>query len=350
MQRPVSASPGSESDSDWDVSGKNSTGNQVTRKRKRTKKVCFQQVCTFCEGYHEFVSQMSRSSSESNSDESEDDSDDNDASKDAIGNGGPSSAPQAAPIAVPAAITTTRKPLEESAKSDAEEGEVSSQGSDDDDDSDSSSDSEFNDGFDDCLMGDSDDRARLEGLSEKERETEIFKRIERRDVMRTRWEIERKLRQAKKAERDKDKTVTPAEKKKKEERKRRKKRAKIAAAAAAAARPAVKEMPPPSVLPPIQKFSVPAEQWKEEMKPPFSGTQSTTASSTSFAMPLDDEAENWDDEPNFVDPKERSKERKKTVEANKTDDKRSNAMALLKAKREGKLKRGMYTLLCRNAF
>lgn len=42
----------------------------------------------------------------------------------------------------------------------------------------------------------------------------------------------------------------------------------------------------------------------------------------------------------FFDPKERSKERKKNVEANKTDDKRTNAMALLKAKREGKQKRG----------
>lgn len=41
----------------------------------------------------------------------------------------------------------------------------------------------------------------------------------------------------------------------------------------------------------------------------------------------------------YFDPKERSKERKKNVEMNKTDDKRSNAMALLKARREGKQKR-----------
>lgn len=278
---------------------------------------------------------MSRSSSESNSDETDDDSDDT--SKDA---GSVTTSAQPALIVIPVAISATKKPVEED-KSEVEEGEVS-----DDDDSDSSSDSEFNDGFDDSLMGDSDDRARLEGLSEKERETEIFKRIERRDVMRTRWEIERKLRQAKKAERDKDKTITPAEKKKKEERKRRKKRAKIAAAAAAAARPVVKEMPPPSVLPPIPKFSVPADQRKEDMKPVLSATQASAASSASSATPMDEE-ENWDDEPNFVDPKERSKERKKTVEANKTDDKRSNAMAMLKAKREGKLKRGMYTLYCK---
>lgn len=41
----------------------------------------------------------------------------------------------------------------------------------------------------------------------------------------------------------------------------------------------------------------------------------------------------------YFDPKERSKERKKNVEMNRTDDKRSNAMAALKAKREGKQKR-----------
>lgn len=41
----------------------------------------------------------------------------------------------------------------------------------------------------------------------------------------------------------------------------------------------------------------------------------------------------------YFDPKERSKERKKNVEMNKTDDKRSNAMAALKAKREGKQRR-----------
>lgn len=42
----------------------------------------------------------------------------------------------------------------------------------------------------------------------------------------------------------------------------------------------------------------------------------------------------------YFDPKERSKERKKNVEMSKSDDKRSNAMAMLKAKREGKAKRG----------
>lgn len=52
----------------------------------------------------------------------------------------------------------------------------------------------------------------------------------------------------------------------------------------------------------------------------------------------------------YFDPKERSKERKKNVEANKTDDKRTNAMALLKAKREGKQKRGKFFFIAVNAL
>lgn len=68
----------------------------------------------------------------------------------------------------------------EKANSEPEEGEVS-------DSSGSSSEEEFNDGYDDQLMGDAEDRARLAGLTEKERETEIFKRIEQRELMKTRY-------------------------------------------------------------------------------------------------------------------------------------------------------------------
>lgn len=100
-------------------------------------------------------------------------------------------------------------------KSELEEGQVSS------DESSESSDSEFNDGYDENLMGDEEDQARLQALSEKERETEIFKRSERRDALRRRWEIEQKLRQAKRAERAKDKSKSPVDKKKKEERRKR---------------------------------------------------------------------------------------------------------------------------------
>lgn len=91
-----------------------------------------------------------------------------------------------------------------------EEGQVSS------DESSDSSDSEFNDGYDENLMGDEEDQARLQALSEKERETEIFKRSERRDALRRRWEIEQKLRQAKRAERAKDKSKPKLDKIKKE--------------------------------------------------------------------------------------------------------------------------------------
>jgi len=62
----------------------------------------------------------------------------------------------------------------------------SGSGSDSSSFSSSSSDFKFDDGYDDDLMGDEEDRKRLNGLSEKERETEIFKRTEQRDIIRTR--------------------------------------------------------------------------------------------------------------------------------------------------------------------
>lgn len=46
---------------------------------------------------------------------------------------------------------------------------------------------EFNDGYDENLMGDEEDQARLAQMTEKEREQEIFKRIEQREVMKTRY-------------------------------------------------------------------------------------------------------------------------------------------------------------------
>lgn len=108
-----------------------------------------------------------------------------------------------------------KKDSDDDEKSELEEGQVSS------DESSDSSDSEFNDGYDENLMGDEEDQARLQALSEKERETEIFKRSERRDALRRRWEIEQKLRQAKRAERAKDKLKAPRDKKKKEKNKQR---------------------------------------------------------------------------------------------------------------------------------
>uniref|UniRef100_A0A1B0CCY9 Putative rna polymerase-associated protein rtf1 n=1 Tax=Lutzomyia longipalpis TaxID=7200 RepID=A0A1B0CCY9_LUTLO len=250
--RLASASPqqnSSGSDSDWG-SGKNGQ----TRRKKRTKK-------------------MSKSSSESG--EASDSDTDGDAER---------TAPQ---HQEPPTGGGSQDDEEEDEKSELEEGQVST-------DSESSSASEFNDGYDDNLMGDEEDRARLEALSEKERETEIFKRIERRDVMKTRWEIEKKLRQAKKAERAKDRKTEKKPKKKKE-------------------KPTIERLPPPKPIAHPPQIASPSPEKRPEESPGSA--------------------------PEYFDPKERSKERKKNVEANKTDDKRSNAMALLKARREGKQKR-----------
>uniref|UniRef100_A0A8C6L3J9 RTF1 homolog, Paf1/RNA polymerase II complex component n=1 Tax=Nothobranchius furzeri TaxID=105023 RepID=A0A8C6L3J9_NOTFU len=93
-----------------------------------------------------------------------------------------------------------------------EEGEVSdseSNSSSTSSDSDSSEDEVFRDGYGEDLMGDAEDRARLEQMTEKEREQELFNRIEKREVLKRRFEIKKKLKTAKKKEKE--------EKKKKQE-------------------------------------------------------------------------------------------------------------------------------------
>jgi len=45
---------------------------------------------------------------------------------------------------------------------------------------------EFDDGLDENLIRDDEDRKHLEQMTEKEREQELFNRIEKREVMRTR--------------------------------------------------------------------------------------------------------------------------------------------------------------------
>ncbi|XP_054714619.1 RNA polymerase-associated protein RTF1 homolog [Uloborus diversus] len=82
--------------------------------------------------------------------------------------------------------------------SEPEEGEVSDSESGSGEASDS--DDEFNDGYDENLMGDEEDKARLMQMTEKEREQEIYNRVEKREVLKTRFEIEKKLRLAKKKE------------------------------------------------------------------------------------------------------------------------------------------------------
>lgn len=67
-------------------------------------------------------------------------------------------------------------------------GEVSDSGGESDfSDSSELSQEEFNDGYDENLMGDEEDQARLAQMTEKEREQELFKRVEQREVMKTRY-------------------------------------------------------------------------------------------------------------------------------------------------------------------
>uniref|UniRef100_A0A131Z4J6 RNA polymerase-associated protein RTF1 n=1 Tax=Rhipicephalus appendiculatus TaxID=34631 RepID=A0A131Z4J6_RHIAP len=97
-----------------------------------------------------------------------------------------------------------------SSSSEPEEGEVSDSGGgssapaggsgSEDDDEDDPEEEEFNDGYDENLMGDEEDQARLAQMTEKEREQELFNRIEKREVLKTRFEIEKKLRLAKRNE------------------------------------------------------------------------------------------------------------------------------------------------------
>ncbi|TMW46675.1 hypothetical protein DOY81_008245, partial [Sarcophaga bullata] len=184
--------------------------------------------------------------------------------------------------------------------------------------SETSSDSEFDDGYDENLMGDEADRKRLSCLSEKERETEIFKRIEQRDIMRTRWEIEKKLKLARKSEKAKIKPKREAKVKEKGKKKKSK-----------------SVVPTESEILEENKNEIPKSQTLEDTEPLLpSGTSTSIELSRTTAG---DDQINATSE--YFDHKERSKERKKNVEMNRTDDKRSNAMALLKAKREGKAKR-----------
>uniref|UniRef100_A0A1A9WQF5 Plus3 domain-containing protein n=1 Tax=Glossina brevipalpis TaxID=37001 RepID=A0A1A9WQF5_9MUSC len=184
--------------------------------------------------------------------------------------------------------------------------------------SESSSESEFDDGYDENLMGDEEDRKRLSGLSEKERETEIFKRIEQRDIMRTRWEIERKLKLARRTEK--------AKKPKKKEKKSKK--------------PPKKEANKESK---INNFKEPiiSIQTNEIITQKSPSPLITDDAQDNIPNAESEETEKTDSVEDvrnaavdYYDHKERSKERKKNVEMNRTDDKRSNAMALLKAKHD----------------
>lgn len=185
-------------------------------------------------------------------------------------------------------------------------GEVSDSDESDSDSSDSQE--EFNDGYDENLMGDEEDRRRLEQMTEKEREQEIFKRIEQREVMKTRQAINNSKQ---------SKTIFFATK--------------------------IYDLTKLNCLHPhflcfllssycslklytLFRFEIEKKlrlAKKQEMKKKKGGT---TIKKREERM----------------DPKERSKERKKTVEENRGKvDKKAQAMNLLKARREERKERGL---------
>jgi len=67
------------------------------------------------------------------------------------------------------------------------------------------SEAEFNDGFDADLLGDAEDREKLDGLTEVQREQILFERREKREALKRRWEIEKKIRQRARAEKKRKK-------------------------------------------------------------------------------------------------------------------------------------------------
>ena len=64
--------------------------------------------------------------------------------------------------------------------------------------SEDSDEEEFNDGYDEELMGDEADRRKMSLMTERDRELVIYERSERREKLKARFEIEKKLRQSKK--------------------------------------------------------------------------------------------------------------------------------------------------------
>ncbi|RUS79876.1 hypothetical protein EGW08_012354 [Elysia chlorotica] len=107
------------------------------------------------------------------------------------------------------AIASSDSEAEEEAKhsaSEPEEGEVSDSGSDDSD----SDEDKFQDGYDENLIGDDEDKKRLEAMTEKEREQELFNRMERRAALIKRFEIKKKLKKAKKEQKKSKPALDPS--------------------------------------------------------------------------------------------------------------------------------------------
>lgn len=101
--------------------------------------------------------------------------------------------------------------------SDVEEGEVSgSLGS-----SSSSDSSVFTDGYDSDFLGDEQDRKKLDALTEKEREEEIYRRTEQRDLLLKRFEMQKKIKQQQKDARRAQKQEARLERKRQQQKNRK---------------------------------------------------------------------------------------------------------------------------------
>ncbi|CAK1595160.1 unnamed protein product [Parnassius mnemosyne] len=205
--------------------------------------------------------------------------------------------------------------------SEPEEGEVSSHSSDNDS---IDSEEEFDDGYDENLMGDEEDRARLAAMSEKEREQEIFKRIERRDLMKTRWEIERKLRLAKRSAAERG--ASPGELARRRDARRRRREQRQREKRAAPHTGAERNRSPERMDRPERPHETemePAKEPEKEEEPPQSPGEI-----------LDDQKDNEASERSASPLFGAKTERKRNV-----DDRRQNAMAALRAQRDAKATR-----------
>lgn len=83
---------------------------------------------------------------------------------------------------------------DEDAEADGDEDEDEEEDEDEDDADFTAESLQVDDGLDEALIGDESDRKRLDAMTEAEREAEMFRRFEKREALKTRMEIERKLR------------------------------------------------------------------------------------------------------------------------------------------------------------
>ncbi|CAH2062025.1 unnamed protein product, partial [Iphiclides podalirius] len=218
--------------------------------------------------------------------------------------------------------------------SEPEEGEVSSHSSDNDS---IDSEEEFDDGYDENLMGDEEDRARLAAMSEKEREQEIFKRIERRDLMKTRWEIERKLRLAKRSAAERG--ASPGEVARRREARRRRRAKRRREAPRRGPSPAAGQRSPHR---PDDQRNEPVEPHEKrdprdreiDVEPPKEQENEKEMPPQSPGELLDDSKDNEASERSASPLFGAKTERKRNV-----DDRRQNAMAALRAQRDAKATR-----------